>query len=320
MSERMGRACGKVILLGEHAVVYGVPALAVGIDRGASAMARPSTDGKSTLTVTGWNITVESGDQERDLGRAFGALREASGPAGREAITVEALSELPPGAGLGCSAALGVAVARAIDPDARPEVVLERAMAWEHVFHGNPSGVDAAVAALGGSVIFTKGEGAEPLPSRGPIVLAIGHSGTASSTRSMVESVARQRQRRPEIVEKTFEGIRALVSNARLALDAHDVHALGSLMDMNQMLLAGLMLSTPEIEQLCSLARASGALGAKLTGAGGGGCVVALAPSVSVAEKIIEGWRGAKYECFATRVGEGDRSVPQTGRRDAIAS
>src|SRR5450432_1919480 len=131
MTERIGRACGKVILLGEHAVVYGVRALAVGIDRGAHAIARPSADGKSRLTVAGWNITVVAGETEHDLGRAFSALREISGAAEKDALDVLATSELPPGAGLGCSAALGVAAARAIDPDAPASVILERAMAWE---------------------------------------------------------------------------------------------------------------------------------------------------------------------------------------------
>ncbi len=307
MRERSGRACGKVILLGEHAVVFGVPALAIGIDRGASAIARIAAT-ESRLTVAEWNVSVVANDAKHDLGKAFGALLAVSGDAGKAPLEVHAISELPPGAGLGCSAALGVAIARAIDPEAAADVILERAMAWERVFHGNPSGVDTAAAALGGAILYQKGHGMEPVAFRGSLVLAVGHSGTVSSTRSMVESVARQRERRPEIVDKTFAAIASLVSNARLALEAHDLIGLGKLMELNQMLLAGLMLSTPEIEQLCAVARAEGALGAKLTGAGGGGCVVAIAPSAFVAEQIISAWKTAGFQGFVTSIGREERS------------
>lgn len=301
MNPSVGRASGKVILLGEHAVVYGVPAIAVGIDRGASAQASVGTSdvgGRQRLRVTTWGAEVDASDETRDLARAFASLLAAAKVTGP--IVVEAQADLPPGGGLGCSAALGVAVARAVIPGATDEQTLECAMAWERVFHGNPSGVDAAVATLGGSVRFEKGQPIETLAVRAPLHFAIGHSGIASSTRSMVESVARQRDRRPEQVQKTFDAIASLVGNARLAIECGDRAALGKFMDLNQMLLSGLMLSTEEIEKMCRLGRDAGALGAKLTGAGGGGCVVALTESRSAAEAVCAVWREAGFESFAT--------------------
>ena len=107
----------------------------------------------------------------------------------------------------------------------------------------------------------------------------------------MVDAVARLKERRPEVVAKAFDGVRSLVSNARLAIEAGDRVALGKLMDLNQMLLGGLFLSTPEIEAMCGLARTAGALGAKLTGAGGGGSVVALVPSSAVGEAVLAAWK-----------------------------
>jgi mevalonate kinase len=293
-----------VILLGEHAVVYGAPAIAVGIDRGARARAMPLERGPSSLHVSRWNITVREDDGGHDLARAFRALLDAARDddptLGAHAVEVEA--DLPPGGGLGCSAAMGIAIARALDPRVSDEALQTRAMAWERVFHGNPSGVDSAVSARGGCVYFRKGEALESVRVRGALHLCVGHCGVGSSTKSMVDAVARLRERRPEIVGKTFEGIRSLVNNARLAIEAGDRFALGRLMDLNQMLLSGLFVSTPEIERMCSLARGAGALGAKLTGAGGGGSVVALVPSTASADAVLSVWKAEKFDGFATSV------------------
>ena len=294
-----GLACGKVILLGEHAVVYGVPAIAVAIEHGVRADARALERGPSRLAVREWGVEVDA-KSGLDLGRAFAALLEASGCEGP--VAVEAQVDLPPGGGLGCSAALGVAVARAIDPSAKTDTITDRVMAWERVFHGNASGIDAACAARGGGISFTKGGGIEEVHAGASLTVCIGNSGVASSTKTMVEAVERLRARRPEIVDKAFEGIRSLVRNARLAIEAGDRFALGRLMDLNQMLLSGLFVSTQEIEQMCALARESGAYGAKLTGAGGGGCVVALVSGNAGAEPVLEAWRAAGFQGFATRV------------------
>jgi mevalonate kinase len=137
----------------------------------------------------------------------------------------------------------------------------------------------------------------------------------ASSTKSMVEAVARLRDRRPEVAEKSFEGIRSLVRNARLALEAGDVVGLGRLMDLNQMILAGLFVSTTEIERMCALARDAGALGAKLTGAGGGGSVVALVKTAEVAERVLFAWEKEGFSSFFARTfasSESARSLPRS--------
>jgi mevalonate kinase len=308
-----GVACGKVILLGEHAVVYGTPAIAVGIDRGARAKAIRLDAGPSRLLVRGWNIAVRDNEEGHDLARAFRALLDAARddhPA-LPPYAVEIEADLPPGGGLGCSAAMGVAIARAVDPAVGDDALQERAMAWERVFHGNPSGVDAAVAARGGCVFFRKGEPLERVRVRGTLHLCVGSTGMASSTKAMVDSVARLKARRPDVVAKAFDGVRALVQNARLAIEAGDRAALGKLMDLNQMLLGGLFVSSPEIERLCGLAREKGALGAKLTGAGGGGSVVALVPSSAVGEQVLEAWRADGLDGFAACV------APETARAPA---
>lgn len=292
----MARANGKVILLGEHAVVYGVPALAVGIERGAEAHAVAAA--LASLQIDDRRAAPGDGS---DLGRAFAALLDVLGAS---QLAVSARLELPPGAGLGASAALGVAIARAVlaaqgvtDDRAR---VLSAAAAWEGVYHGNASGVDAAAAESGGCILFDKRTGPLPVALGRDLVLAIALAGPPASTKLMVESVARLRKRRPTVVGQALEAIRVLVKNAQLCLEAGDLPGLGSLMNYNQMLLAGLFVSTEGIERCCALARAAGALGAKLTGSGGGGAVVALCDGDF--EPILAAWRAAGNECFGSHV------------------
>ena len=300
-------ACGKVILFGEHAVVYGVPAIAVGIDRGAWAKATPAE--RTSLHVVGWNANAtDDPSDDAPLSRAFRALVEVTRKAiDVTAVAVEAGADLPPGGGLGCSAALGVAVARALDPSADADTVAERANEWERVFHGNPSGIDAAVASSGGCVLFRKNDDGTRAIERvlvpAPFHLCIGHTGIASSTKSMVEAVARYRERRPEMAQKAFDGIHTLVKNARLAIEAGDKKAVGQLLDLNQMLLSGMFVSTPEIEQMCATARSTGAFGAKLTGAGGGGSVVALVDDAKVGAAVVGAWKKEGFDGFVTTVG-----------------
>lgn len=304
-----GRGFGKVILLGEHSVVYGHPALAVGLDRGALAEATHLDDGPSQLSIGSWSTEADS---ESDLGLAFAALLRET--ATTRAVHVRAQTDLLASAGLGCSAALAVAITRALlslrGIEATQADIAARALAWEKVFHGNPSGIDTNIATRGGCLLFERahdGPRIEALPIRAPLHLAIGYTGQPASTRAMVEGLARLRARKPEMVEKSFEDLSSLVGNAKLALLAGDLVGLGQLLDLGQMLLSGLMLSTPEIERVCKLARDAGALGAKLTGGGGGGCVIALAESSP--EPILDAWAQAGFSSFAAEIAPATRPI-----------
>ncbi|WP_394827697.1 mevalonate kinase [Pendulispora albinea] len=315
-----GRAHGKVILVGEHAVVHGVPAIAVGIDRGCVASARPLPRGPSQLSIAAWNAGIAE-DDASDLARGYRALLDASrGAIGSGAFAVEVSVDLPAGAGLGCSAAVAISIARALDPGANVSEIEARAMAWERVFHGNPSGIDAAVCARGGALSYRRPGPGVSMALDGVLHLAIGHSGMAASTKAMVASVARQMERRPEFVGEVFASIADISAAATRAIQASDREELGKLLDANQRLLAALGLSTPDLERMCELARGSGALGAKLTGSGGGGCAVALAPSAHVARGIVARWKHAGYTGFATVAGQEKPVVPRALRASEARS
>jgi mevalonate kinase len=300
----MARASGKIILLGEHAVVYGSPALAAGLDRGVEANAR-----RADRAVLELGERRASADDGSELARAFTALL---GSLAAPPVAVRVQLELPAGSGLGASAALGVGIARAVLACVEPHGdaaalstrarVLAAADAWERIFHGNPSGIDAAAAESGGCIYFTRANGPTPVSVKRTLALAIAVAGPPSSTRAMVDAVSRLAERRPDLVGKSVAGIGALVDNARLCIEAGDLPGLGKLMDLNQMLLAGLMLSTEAIEKACETARRAGALGAKLTGAGGGGSVVALADLDP--EPVLAAWRAEGLTCFAANVRE----------------
>jgi mevalonate kinase len=160
--------------------------------------------------------------------------------------------------------------------------------------------VDAAAAYAGGCIWFTKAGGIEPMFVAVPLCLAICLAGPPASTKQMVENVRQLGVRRPDLLGKSLAGIESLVKNARLCIEAGDVSGLGQLMNYNQMLLAGLFLSTPEIEQACAVAREAGALGAKLTGAGGGGAVIALCEGN--AEPVEAALRDAGFTAFSTTI------------------
>lgn len=299
----MARAHGKVILLGEHAVVYGHPALAAGIERGASAVARRASE--PSLTIGDRRYLAG----EEDVGRAFEALlRVMDSPC----VEVRVWLDLPAGAGLGASAAMGVAVARAIaEFDGQPvpdearsrALVMEATVAWERVFHGNPSGIDASAATRGGCIAFTRGAGPVHVPLLRPLELAIAVAGPPASTKVMVEGVALRRAAQPARVDQCFESIGALVRRGRDAAQQGEHRELGKLMDENHQWLVELGVSTPALDHACEIARRSSALGAKLTGSGGGGCVIALASGSP--EPVLRAWHQAGLECFATRVASG---------------
>ena len=293
---------GKIILLGEHAVVYGYPCLAAALDRGVRIDAVPTPAGGALrVDVPSWNLKITA-DDEHAFARGLAAIADTIG-IGRPHLSLVGDAQIPPGAGLGASAAFAVAIARALLVYGKQPVttasVTAAAAASELVMHGNPSGVDVALAIAGGIGVYRKSSGLRPIQPASLRVI-VGPSGAPRSTAAMIERVSQATA--GITADKRLHELGALSDKGTNALLAGDLAGLGAAMDRAHALLADLGVSTPLLDGLCDAARKLGAHGSKLTGAGGGGAVIAIAPREREAE-IIAAWKSAGVSSFVATVG-----------------
>lgn len=286
---------GKVILLGEHGVVYGYPALAAAISRGIRAWGEPS---RSTALEIPEGLSAE---HQQSLERAFArAAKKTRHPK----ISVHLESDLPLSMGLGSSGALGVAVARVLlearsgqPPKAKEVEAL--ALEMEKEFHGTPSGVDHTTSARGTMVLFKKGKATEVKAAK-PVKVLVALVGPRSATKLTVGALRERQKRWPARYRRVFDHIGRLVLDGAGAARAGDLEALGDVMNMNHGLLSALGLSSPLLEDMVYRLRGLGALGAKLTGAGGdGGAVIGL---FREPEPTVMKLREQGVDCFASQL------------------
>ncbi len=301
------RVPGKVILMGEHAVVYGQPALAIpvfGVEARAEVVPFPAGQpGEVVLDapqVELRDVPVSSLPATHPLRVAVAqALGAAGSPPFPLKVRVEAT--IPMAAGLGSSAAVSVALiralTRALGKDLPPEVISALAYEVEKIHHGTPSGVDNTTVAFARPVYFRKGHPPEPLEVGGTFVLLIGDTGVPASTKDTVARVREGWLRDKTGYEARFRAIGTLVEQGRRALAQGSAQELGRLMDENHELLRSLGVSHPVLERLVFAAREAGAWGAKLSGGGGGGNIIALVPPEKAA-----GIRQALQRAGAVRV------------------
>ena len=296
-------ASGKIILLGEHAVVYGRPALAAPIPLAVEARVVDSAD--TVLLIPRWGIEQRvppMSENPQGVTGVLALLLERLDLASRS-LTIEAFPNVPRAMGLGGSSALAVAVIRALSNhfklDLSDERVNELAFECERAVHGTPSGVDNTIATYGSTLLF-ENKGApsfqEVRPARS-VSIAIGISGKESLTATTVARVRRAWERQPQRYERIFDQIGDLTRAGTEALQDGAYQELGELMNLCHGYLNALQVSTPELEELIHIARRCGAVGAKLTGGGGGGSVIALCPDG--ADDVVEAMQNSGFEALS---------------------
>jgi mevalonate kinase len=314
-------APGKIILFGEHAVVYGRPALAVPVTQ-VHADVEILASGRPGIWIAAPDIALHSHLNSLPSDHPIAAVihnflflsRTSPSPAGRGAggegsfpnLSIKITSTIPVASGLGSGAAVTVALVRALsshlDHPMSDEEVNAFAYEIEKLHHGTPSGIDNTVVTYGKPVYFVKsppspaGRGAgkevETFTVGRPFTIVIGDTGIPAPTRESVGDVRKLWGAEKERWEGVFDEIGEIAKQARNAIERGKMKELGGLMNQNHVLLQEMTVSSPELDALVSAARTAGALGAKLSGGGRGGNMIALVEPEK-AESVAKSLRAA---------------------------
>lgn len=306
----IGSGYGKVILFNEHFVVYEIPAIASAI--GSKTIAEVEFSQGS-----GWSLLdgrpATPGYKEEKLDHQRDSIERVLKAAGINPditpIKINFLGDLKAASGVGASAASCAALARALSdqfdlkfPD---EKINEIAYEGEKGYHGNPSGIDNTAATYGGLIWFKRGEPSvmERLSIKEPVEIVMGNTGVVANTKAAVAGVKERKESEPEKYEKIFNEARELASKARSALESYDLTTLGLYMDRNHELLQEIEVSSKDLDFLVEVSRKNGAFGAKMTGGGLGGYMVALTPGKELQEKVAKAIEKEGFEALRTRIG-----------------
>ncbi len=279
-------APGKIILFGEHAVVYGQPAIAapvrqVGIQATVTpALRAPKGSVQIQAPIVGLDAELNSLPEGHPVAEVLRLLFARTKVVRVPAFNLRISGNIPVAAGLGSGAAVSVAILRAVSAFlGRPledAAVNDLAFEIEKIYHGTPSGVDNTVITYARPVYYVKGKPLELLRVGKPFEIVIGDTGIASPTSQTVGNVRKHWLAQPEKFESLFANVGALVQAARQAIEEGKPEKLGELMNNNHQYLCAMGVSAPALDKLVTAARSAGAAGAKLSGGGGGGNMIAL--------------------------------------------
>ena len=306
-------APGKVILFGEHAVVYGQPAIAIPVTQVRARatltpnISEPAGEVKILAPDVGLDCNWEHLAPDNPIRAAVIGVKSALGIDHVPACTIRVISTIPIASGLGSGAAVSVAVIRALAgflgnplPD---EQVSALAFEVEKIHHGTPSGIDNTVVTYARPVYFIQGKAIETFDVPQPFTILIGDTGLSAPTKESVGDVRAAWQADPRPFDRLFTAIGSIAKTARQAIENGHPDWLGPLMDENHELLCELGVSSSELDNLVHAAKQAGALGAKLSGGGRGGNMISLVP-VDHVEAVTSSLIGAgAAQVIMTEVG-----------------
>ena len=308
-------APGKIILFGEHAVVYGRPALAVPVTQvHADVEILDSARAGIWINAPDINLRAEVSSLPADhpiaavVHEFFPRPGASSGPgteAGGAGIEIKISSSIPVASGLGSGAAVSVALVRALSARVNRPLTDERVNAMvyevEKLHHGTPSGIDNTVITYARPVYFVKGQPIQTFKTGSPFTIVIGDTGVPAPTRESVGDVRTLWESDKVKWEKVFDKVGEIAKRAKTRIETGEWELLGELMNANHRILQRMTVSSPELDKLVRAADEAGALGAKMSGGGRGGNMIALVKpeaANSVAEALKEA--GAKHTIITT--------------------
>jgi mevalonate kinase len=302
MNPAIGTAPAKIILFGEHAVVYGRPAIAVPVTQVAATVSvtanpRPET---GVVHIRAKEINLDSNlidlPPQHPLAVAVRETMQSIGVEKLPACTIQISSTIPVASGMGSGAAVSAALIRALaaflDRSLSDEIISKLTFEVEKIHHGTPSGIDNTVIAYGLPVYFVKGEAPQTFHVSQPFNIIIGDTGIASSTAAAVGDVRKAWSTTTERYNALFDAIGEITRSARRAIEEGQIQALGKLMNDNHAVLQELGVSSIGLDNLVQAARQAGALGAKLSGGGRGGNMIALADPAKI-DQVAQALRSA---------------------------
>ncbi|MDX1415946.1 MAG: mevalonate kinase [Candidatus Promineifilaceae bacterium] len=281
-------APGKIILFGEHAVVYGRPAIAAPLSElRATAVVQPRADKGVVLSAPdlGLDRMLAEASEDDALALAVKQVQEAAGIIQLPDMLITVISDIPIASGLGSGAAITAAIIRALAIYLNKEYLVtnewvsQLTFEIEKIYHGTPSGIDNTVVTYERPVYFVRQEPRnriETFEIGRPLPLLIADTGVSSRTKVVVSDVRRAWHDDHDQFERLFDDCGAIAREARTAIANGDLLLIGDLMNQNHALLVDMTVSSPELNHLVKAAVQAGAFGAKLSGGGRGGNMIAL--------------------------------------------
>ncbi|HSR11437.1 MAG TPA: mevalonate kinase [Thermodesulfobacteriota bacterium] len=304
-----GSGYGKAILFGEVVAIFGVPVIASALSVVAEAEVVQTSSG-------GWRIDDErreaKGYKEEKRGMQLESLERIFRFLGRrpENLRIRVGGDLPAMSGIGATGATSVAIVRALCDEWKISLSDDDVNACSYqaeiAYHGpTTSGVDNMVSTYGGVICLTRGERNVVRRMRwsAPVEVVIGDTGIVANTRNQLAALAERKAKWPDRYNRILSAAAAISREAVAAIENSDFAEIGRLMDRSHSLLQEAEVSCPELDRLVDMCREAGAVGAKLTGSGGGGCMLALTPGEDLQDRVASALESRGFQTVRSKMG-----------------